>query len=110
MTIEEAIKTALVFEKKVHALYETAAKNATDVTARKVFATLAQEERGHVTYLESRLARMAEGRPPVAREATHGIAFCPAYPGWGRAFARRSRQANGRPRRRIVVAVPSLGG
>jgi rubrerythrin len=56
MTIEEAIKTALVFEKKVHALYETAAKNATDVTARKVFATLAQEERGHVTYLESRLA------------------------------------------------------
>jgi rubrerythrin len=56
MTIEEAIKTALEFERKVHALYETAAKNASDVTAKKVFATLAQEEKGHVSYLESRLA------------------------------------------------------
>jgi rubrerythrin len=56
MTIEEAIKTALEFEKKVHALYETAAKNASDVTAKRVFATLAQEEQGHVSYLESRLA------------------------------------------------------
>jgi rubrerythrin len=56
MSIEEAIKTALEFEKKVHALYETAAKKASDATAKKVFATLAQEERGHVAYLESRLA------------------------------------------------------
>jgi rubrerythrin len=56
MTIEEAIKTSLEFERKVHALYEAAGKNAGDATAKKVFATLAQEERGHVAYLESRLA------------------------------------------------------
>jgi Uncharacterized conserved protein len=55
MTIEEAIKTALVYEKKVQATYEAAAKRAEDGTAKKVFLTLAEEEQGHVTYLESRL-------------------------------------------------------
>ena len=56
MTIEEAIKTALGFEKKVHAQYEVEAKNASDAIAKRIFATLAQEEQGHVAYLESRLA------------------------------------------------------
>ena len=55
MTIEEAIETALSFEKKVHAQYEAEAKNADDATAKKIFTTLAQEELGHVAYLESRL-------------------------------------------------------
>jgi rubrerythrin len=55
MTIEEAIKTGIVFEKKVHATYLDAASRAKDATAQKVFRTLAQEEMGHVTYLESRL-------------------------------------------------------
>jgi len=55
MTIEEAIKTALDFERRVHALYAAAAEKAGDATAKKVFATLAQEEQGHVAYLESRL-------------------------------------------------------
>ena len=56
MTIEDAIKTALDFENKVHALYEKAAHDAQDATAKKVFTVLAQEEQGHVAYLESRLA------------------------------------------------------
>jgi rubrerythrin len=56
MTIEDAIKTALDFENKVHALYEKAAHEARDATAKKVFTVLAQEEQGHVAYLESRLA------------------------------------------------------
>jgi rubrerythrin len=55
MTIEEAIKTAIQFEKKVHATYLDAAKRASDETAKRVFTTLAQEEMGHVSYLESRL-------------------------------------------------------
>ena len=55
MTIEEAIKTAIVYENKVHATYAAAAKRAEDETAKKVFLTLAEEEQGHVTYLESRL-------------------------------------------------------
>lgn len=55
MTIEEAIKTAIVYEKKVQATYAAAANRAEDATAKKVFLTLAEEEQGHVTYLESRL-------------------------------------------------------
>ena len=55
MTIEEAIKTGIQFEKKIHETYVGAARRAEDETARKVFATLAQEELGHVAYLESRL-------------------------------------------------------
>jgi len=55
MTIEEAIKTGILFEKKVHATYLAAAKRAEDATAKKVFSTLAEEEQGHITYLESRL-------------------------------------------------------
>jgi rubrerythrin len=56
MTVEEAIRTAIVFEKKVLAAYLAAAKRAEDPVARRVFTTLADEEQGHVNYLESRLA------------------------------------------------------
>ena len=55
MTIEEAIKTAIVYEKKVHKSYVDAARRTKNEIAQKVFRTLAQEEMGHVTYLESRL-------------------------------------------------------
>jgi rubrerythrin len=56
MTIEEAIQTGIQFEKKVHATYVDAASRASDATARRVFTTLAEEEMGHIAYLESRLA------------------------------------------------------
>jgi len=56
MTVEEAIKTGIVYEKKVHETYVTAAAKAQDATAKKVFSTLAEEEQGHINYLESRLA------------------------------------------------------
>ena len=56
MTIEEAIKTAITYEKKVHGAYADAVKKAKDPTAGKVFAVMAKEELGHITYLESRLA------------------------------------------------------
>ena len=67
MTVAEAIKTGILFEKKVHATYAAAAKRAEDATAKKVFATLAEEEQGHINYLESRLAEwQRDGR--VANE------------------------------------------
>jgi rubrerythrin len=56
MTVEEAIRTGIVFENKVHATYLAAAKRAKDPIAQRVFATLAEEELGHIRYLESRLA------------------------------------------------------
>ena len=55
MDLEAAIKSALEYENHVEDLYEEAAKKATDDVARRVFQTLADEERGHVRYLESRL-------------------------------------------------------
>ena len=56
MTIEEAIETAIRLEKKVHAAYVTALSRARDTVAKRVFQTLANEEQGHVAYLEKRLA------------------------------------------------------
>ncbi len=56
MTIEEAIKTAIEFEKNVKASYHKAAEEAKDPTAKHVLAVLAEEEEGHVAFLQSRLA------------------------------------------------------
>jgi rubrerythrin len=71
MTVEEAIKTAITFEQKVHATYRTAAKRAKDPVAQRVFTTLAEEEQGHVNYLESRLAEwQKDGRLSGEKLAT----------------------------------------
>ncbi len=68
MTIEEAIKTALQYERRVVTVYEEAAKGSLDPTGKRVFATLVEEEKKHVEYLESRLREWkATGRlEPVA--------------------------------------------
>ena len=72
MTIEEAIQTAVDFEKRVHASYLAAAERAEDPVAKRVFATLAQEEKGHVAYLESRLVEwQKDGR--LADEKLHTV-------------------------------------
>lgn len=55
MELTEAIKSALQYETKVHGVYLDAEKRATDKAAKKVFALLAEEERGHIAYLRSRL-------------------------------------------------------
>jgi rubrerythrin len=53
--LDEAIKTAIEFEKKVLKVYQDAEQHAVDPVGRKVFSQLAKEEAGHVAYLESRL-------------------------------------------------------
>jgi rubrerythrin len=55
MTIDEAIQTALEYEGRVHAAYLVAARRAEDADAKRVFSVLADEERGHITYLQGRL-------------------------------------------------------
>jgi rubrerythrin len=71
MTIEEAIKTAITYEKKVHGAYADAVKKATDPTASKVFAVMAKEEQGHIAYLESRLAEWQKtGRLTAEKRGT----------------------------------------
>ncbi len=60
MTNEEAIRTAIEFEKRVTAVYEKAAAATTDDAGRKVFGALAEEEQGHVAYLEHKLKQLAD--------------------------------------------------
>ncbi len=54
-TVEEAILTAIEFENRVRDTYRGAETAATDDTGRRVFKLLADEEQGHIDYLESRL-------------------------------------------------------
>ena len=55
MEVEKAIKTAIEYEIRVRDVYADAVKNTKNDTARRVFQRLADEEQGHVAYLESRL-------------------------------------------------------
>lgn len=55
MTIEEAIKTAIQFETNVEGVYRNAVEEATDPIGKKVFSVLADEEHGHLDYLNHRL-------------------------------------------------------
>lgn len=51
MNLEEAIKTALEYESGVCELYRDALGRTYDPTAKKIFATLCNEEKNHVAYL-----------------------------------------------------------
>lgn len=55
MTVEEAIKTAIVYETRVRLVYDDAAGRVADRAGKKVLQVLAREERDHIAYLESRL-------------------------------------------------------
>ena len=55
MTIEEAIQTAIEMENEVRDVYQAAAAEAVDPMGKRVFTVLADEEQGHVDYLENRL-------------------------------------------------------
>lgn len=61
MTIEEAIKTALEYEENVYNLYRENLDKIKDPAGRRVFETLAKEERSHLDFLEMLKKRRAEG-------------------------------------------------
>ena len=54
--IEKAILAALDYETKVRDVYAEAVSKAEDETGKKVFKVLADEEQGHIDYLEDRLS------------------------------------------------------
>ncbi len=56
MTIEEAIKTAIEYEKKVRDCYLNNLDDISDEMGRRVFKVLGDEEQGHIDFLESQLA------------------------------------------------------
>jgi rubrerythrin len=55
MNLEKAIRTALEYEGRVHAVYADAMERATNEVARRVFRTLCNEEKEHLVYLGERL-------------------------------------------------------
>ncbi len=55
MTIEEAIKTAIEFETQVRDVYHSAMEDTTDRVGKRIFRVLADEEQGHLDYLQGRL-------------------------------------------------------
>jgi rubrerythrin len=67
MTIEEAIKTAIQYEKKVVQVYEDAARSSQDEIGKKIYAAFVKEEEEHVVYLVNRLNEWkATGRVTAA--------------------------------------------
>jgi len=57
MNIEEAIRTALEYERRIRDIYLDAAEQAGDPAGKRVFAELGADEQRHVDYLKSRLAQ-----------------------------------------------------
>lgn len=58
--IEEAIRKALEYEARVRDVYASALEKARDPVGRKVFDVLAEEEQGHIDYLQHKLERLRE--------------------------------------------------
>jgi rubrerythrin len=55
MDLEKAIKTAIEFETRVKAVYKEASEQVTNPVGKKVFEALAEEEQGHLDYLNYKL-------------------------------------------------------
>jgi rubrerythrin len=55
MELEAALKSALLFEKRIRDLYLEAVADTDDSAGKKIFQDLADDEQSHVAYLESRL-------------------------------------------------------
>jgi rubrerythrin len=71
MTVEEAITTAIQYEKKVVQVYEEAARTSQDDIGKKIFAAFVKEEEEHVVYLVDRLKEWkATGRVTPASLGT----------------------------------------
>ncbi|NIO29569.1 MAG: hypothetical protein GTO29_13560 [Candidatus Latescibacteria bacterium] len=55
MNLDEAIRTALDYEGRVHRTYQEAMEKATSEPGKRVFKALCDEEMGHIKYLRERL-------------------------------------------------------
>ncbi len=71
MDLKEALTTAIGYETKVRDHYSQGAEKILDPRGRKMFETLAREEQGHLSYLQSRLSEWhATGRVTSPELAT----------------------------------------
>jgi len=58
MKIEEAIKKAIEYETRIWKMYAESAQDVADERGKKVLGMLADEEKGHVAYLEDKLRQV----------------------------------------------------
>ena len=71
MKLDNAIRMALEYENGVHKLYSDATKKVSDPSGKRILAVLAEEEMGHIKYLQERLDEwQATGKIKVKKLGT----------------------------------------
>ncbi len=55
MTIEQAIKTAIEYETRIHDIYRDAAEKVEDLAGKRILKVLADDEQHHIEFLKDRL-------------------------------------------------------
>lgn len=73
MTVEEAIRTSIVYETKVRDVYFGAVDAAKREDAKRVFQLMADEEQRHVDYLEAKLQQWNEDGTVTADGLTTSV-------------------------------------
>jgi rubrerythrin len=73
VTVEEAIKTSIVYETKVRDVYFGAVDAAEREDAKRVFQLMADEEQSHVDYLEAKLQQWNEDGTVTADGLTTAV-------------------------------------
>ena len=58
MTIVEAIKTAIQYERKIRAIYLEAETAVSDDVGKRIFETLGKDEQHHIDYLRHKLEQL----------------------------------------------------
>lgn len=61
MKLDNAIRMALEYENGVYKIYADATKKAADPSAKRILQVLAEEEMGHINYLQERLEEWQSG-------------------------------------------------
>lgn len=105
MNLEEAIRTAIEYEAKVHRTYSEALEKSTDEVGKRVFRTLCEEERGHIKYLKDRLDEWRSTGSLTLERLDTAI---PSRENIDRAVTELRDQVQGRPRRTSPTEVDLL--
>jgi rubrerythrin len=105
VNLEQAIKTALEFEGRVHRTYLEASRVATHAVAKRVFSTLCDEEKSHLAYLHDRLTEWRQsGKITIAELGT----AIPSREAIAAGVARLKEKVSGAPPARHEVEVEAL--
>lgn len=79
MIIDTALEAAVNYEKKVRDVYLDAAKKSVDKVGRRLFSLMAEEEAGHVAYLERKRNEWVEKKKLSADDLKTAMAQASTY-------------------------------